>query len=169
MTEKQTLWRILIGGLVGNLFLVGVGFSFYFFFIQPAFTSLADASKKLALLEKRETFLQTSEREIRQRSNDLSTLNAAFLNLENAVPFVTLLETIAARSGVTISIQTNSTTDSDAKQAEFNITAVGTLAQVMQFIKQVEAIPYFTDITSLTISTKNTQIQATMILTALTL
>src|SRR3989344_507664 len=149
MTEKQTLWRVLIGGLIGNLFLIGTGFSFYFFFIQPTFVSLANASRELALLEKRETFLQASEREIKQRSNDLGTLNAAFLDLENAVPFVTLLEAIAARSGVTISIQANSTIDPAAKQAEL--------------------IPYFTDITSLTISTKNSQIQATMLLTVLTL
>ncbi|OGZ44251.1 MAG: hypothetical protein A3J55_01615 [Candidatus Ryanbacteria bacterium RIFCSPHIGHO2_02_FULL_45_17b] len=169
MTEKQTLWRVLIGGLIGNLFLIGTGFSFYFFFIQPTFVSLANASRELALLEKRETFLQASEREIKQRSNDLGTLNAAFLDLENAVPFVTLLEAIAARSGVTISIQANSTIDPAAKQAEFNITALGTLAQIMQFIKQAELIPYFTDITSLTISTKNSQIQATMLLTVLTL
>lgn len=169
MKEKRALWRVLIGGFVGNLFLVSVGFLFYFFLIQPTFTSLADASKELALLEKHETFLQASEREIKQRNNDLSTLNAAFLNLENAVPFVTLLETIATQSGVTISIQANSAIDLVVKQAEFNITAVGTLAQIMQFIKQVELIPYFTHIPSLTISTKNSQIQATMFLTILTL
>src|SRR3989344_4542017 len=150
MTEKQTLWSVIVGGFIGNLLLVGVGFSFYFFFIQPAFTSFADASKELAFLEERETFLRASEREMEELGNDLGTLNAAFLNLENAVPLVTLLETQAAESNVSISIQTNSTADSvAAKQAEFTITVTGTLAEIMQFIKKIELLPYFTDIPSL--------------------
>ena len=91
MIEKQTLQRVLIGGIIVNVLLVSVGVLFYFFLIQPTFTSFANTSKELVLLEERETFLRDSVREIEQRSNDLSTLNAAFLNLENAVPFVTLL------------------------------------------------------------------------------
>lgn len=169
MMEKQTLWRIIIGGFIGNLLLVAVGFSFYFFFIQPTFTSFANASKELVYLEERETFLRSSENEIEKRNNDLGTLNAAFLNLENAIPFVTFLETIAAESGVTIFIQADSTTDATNKEAKFNITAVGTFTQVMQFIKQVELIPYFADIPSLNISVRNTQIQTTMRLVLLTL
>ena len=170
MTEKQTLWRVIIGGFIGNLFLIGVGCSFYFFFIQPTFTSFANTSKELAFLNERETFLRFSEHELDQRGKDLDTLNAAFFNLENALPFITLLETTAAKTGVTISVQANTSIDSlTAKQAEFNITAVGSLASVMQFIKQLELMPYFTDITSLNISLRNTQIQSIMRLTVLTL
>lgn len=170
MKEKRTLLYLTLGGFISNLFLVGAGFSFYFFFIQPTFTSYTDTSKELATLEARDAFLRTSEREMEQISGNLATLDAAFLNLENAIPFVTLLETIATKSNVVITIQAEPTIDSSTNhQAEFSVTAVGTLAQIMQFIKQMELIPYFTDITSLNISTKNTQVQATMRMVILTI
>jgi len=170
MIEKQTLQRVLIGGIIVNVLLVSVGVSFYFFLIQPTFTSFANTSKELVLLEERETFLQNSAREIEQRSNDLSTLNAAFLNLENAVPFVTLLETIAAESEVSISLQTAKASDPAlAKQAEFTISLVGTLAAITQFIKQIELVPYFTDISSLHMSVRDTRVQATLNITVLAL
>ena len=161
---------MLIGGLAGNLLLVGIGCSFYFFFIQPTFTSLINTSNELALLEKRKIFLREAAHEIKQRSDDLNALDAAFLHLEDAVPFVTLLETIAAQNNVTISIQADSISNSTAtKQAEFNLTITGTLAHVMQFIKQIESLPYFTDISSLTLSTKNTQVEAIINLSVLAL
>jgi len=170
MIEKQTLQRVLIGGIIVNVLLVSVGVLFYFFLIQPTFISFANTSKGLVLLEERETFLQNSAREIEQRSNDLSTLNAAFLNLENAVPFVTLLETIAAESGVSISLQTAKASDPAlTKQAEFTISLVGTLAAITQFIKQIELVPYFTDISSLHMSVRDTRVQATLNITVLAL
>ncbi len=170
MKEKQALLRVIAGGFIGNLFLLGAWFSVYFFFIKPTSFSLADTTKKLEYLEKRETFLRDSEHEIEKRGNDLSALNAAFLNLENAVPFVTLLETTAAKNGVTISIQANSIADpAAAKQAKFTVTATGSLAQLMQFIKQTELMPYFANISSLEISAKNERAQAIMRLSVLTL
>lgn len=170
MIEKRTLQYVLIGGIIVNVLLVGVWISFYFVLIQPTYTSFANTSKELALLEKRETFLRDSTREIEQRSNDLRTLNAAFLNLENAVPFVTLLETIAAESGVSVSLQTTKSSDPAlAKQAEFSISLVGTLAAITQFIKQIELVPYFADISSLHMSVRDTRVQATLHITALAL
>lgn len=170
MTEKQSFWSVLIGGFIGNLCLVGIGVSCYFFFIQPTFASLTNTNNELALLEKREAILQTADREIKQRADDLRAINAAFLNLENAVPFVTLLETMAAEHNVTISIKTDSPASSaTVEQVEFNITITGTFAHTMRFIKQAESIPYFSDIASIHISTKNNQVEALLRLLVLTL
>lgn len=170
MKEKRTLRRVLLGGLTLNLFLLGVAVSFYYVLIQPTFTNFISTSREIASLEEYNASIRSSAEEIEQRNNELATLKTAFLNLDNAVPFITLLDTIAAESGVTISIKTASTGDpAGTKQEEFNISVLGTLANIMQFTKRVELMPYFADISSVTISPIGNRIQSIMRLTVLTL
>ena len=165
---KQTVLRVLIGGLVLNVLLAGIGFSFYFFFIRPMSDTFINTSREIAQLKERETSLQASKQEVEQRNNDLAKLDAAFLNLENAVPFITFIESVAAQSNVTVSIQT-AKSPAETKKAEFQISAAGTLSDSMHFIRQMELLPYFTEITSVNITTKGTQVGATLQVTALTL
>lgn len=170
MTEKQTLLYVILGGLVINLLLAGTAVSFYYFLIQPMLANFINTSGEIASLEERETTIRSSTKEIEQRGNDIVTLKAAFLNLDNAVPFITRLETIARESSVSISIKTASTGSSAiAKQEEFNISVSGTFAGIMQFTKRVERMPYFMNISSMTIIPSGNRIQSIMRITILTL
>lgn len=161
---------MLMGGLVVNLLLAGTAVSFYYFLIQPTLANFINTSREIASLEEREAAIRSSAKEIEQRDNDIATLKTAFLNLDNAVPFIARLETIAQESGVSISIKTASTGSSaTAKQEEFSISVSGTFAGIMQFIKRVERIPYFMNISSVTITPNGNRIQSIMRITVLTL
>ncbi|TSC72957.1 MAG: hypothetical protein G01um101470_234 [Parcubacteria group bacterium Gr01-1014_70] len=169
MAEKKSLQHVLIGGALVNLLLLTAGIYFYAYFIKPASTALNKSHSELALLEKRVTSFGSSERELDRRSADLTKLDAAFLNLDDAVSFVTQLESIARESGVTILLKAASLDAAVTKRSEFDILITGNIAGMLHFVEQVELLPYFTDISSLTISSKTGQIQASMKLSVLTL
>lgn len=170
MTEKQTVLRVLIAGSILNLLLVSAAMSFYIFLIRPAAAAFSNATRELTLLEEQETSLWTSAREVEQRNTDLDTLETAFLNLDDVVSFVALLETIAAESDVTISIDALAAGNpAITKRAEFRITTVGTLTNILRFIKRAELMPYFIQISSVNLATKGNQVQAVLHLEVLVL
>ena len=170
MKEKRALLGILIAGGIVNLLLASAAASFYIFLVQPLSTAFANATRELALLEEEKASLLTSAREIEQRSKDLNKLEAAFLNLDDMITFITFLETLAAQSSVTISINAPATGNPVVtKQAEFSVSVTGTLANTMRFIKQVELMPYFIQIPSVNLTSKGTQLQAILYLAVLVL
>lgn len=165
MSEKQKFLRILLLGLSSNLLLAGIAISFYTFFIRPSYTELKNAEQTLATLEKNKSSLRSLAREIEARSSDRDRLDAAFLNTNNVVAFVTLLEIVAKNSGTAITINTATIADS----ASFTISLIGSLKSIVQFVTLVENMPYFTEISSLTISTQSGQPSANLALEVLTL
>ncbi|TSC79303.1 MAG: hypothetical protein G01um101429_538 [Parcubacteria group bacterium Gr01-1014_29] len=173
MNEKQKFLRILLLGLGSNLLLAGIAISFHVFFIRPSYRGLKNAEQTLATLEKKESSLRSLAREVNTRSNDINRLDAAFLHTDNIVVFVTLLETIAKSSGTTITINTATINNSDqgleAQKSSFTISLIGSLQSIVQFVTLVENVPYFTEISSLTISTQSGQPSATLALEVLTL
>lgn len=165
MSEKQKFLRILLLGLGGNLLLAGIAVSFHVFFIRPSYTELKNAKQTLVTLEKKESSLWSLAREVETRNNDIDRLDAAFLNKDNIVAFVTLLETVAKNSGTTITINAATINDS----ASFTISLIGSLQSIVQFVTLVENMPYFTEISSLTISTQSGQPSAKLMLEVLAL
>lgn len=170
MTEKQKFLRVFIGGFLFNGILIAGGVSFHLFFIRPAYATYRETNQNFAALEEQESSLQSSRQEVERRRDDFATLDAAFLNLDNAVAFVTLLESIASRSGVSLTIK--SVTDTTAeikKQAHFDLTVMGPFANSIAFLELVEHVPYFANISSLTISSQGGLLRTQLRLTVLTL
>lgn len=166
------LVRVMAGGLTTNTLLFGLGIAFHLVMIQPLHTNLATMQQVLADLEKRETSIRGINKEVEQRRADLARLDAAFLNPKEATPFVTLLEAIARQSNVSLSIK-SAVIDTDIKQLKqgmFDMTVGGPFANITAFIIQAENIPYFTDISTLTISSvSGEQLQAQLQIRVLTL
>lgn len=169
MNTPRSLPRTTIIGSAANLLLAGAAFAFYYVLIRPLSVSFINNTREVALLEERENTLLSTAREIEQRQNDLATLDAALLDLDNAVPFITVLEQVAREAGVSITLQTAPAKNTtDTQKTEFTISVAGTLARCMAFISKIELLPYFSDITSLNISTKEGAVQATLRLSILT-
>ena len=170
MKESQTAWHICVGGLLINLLLLGAAFFFYYVIIQPTFITVATATNDLVFLEQRVTSLWSAERVLEKRKNDLEQLNVAFLDLEDAVPFITLLESVAKTSGVKITINAPSFQHSESTgSAEFSLSATGNFSSVIMFIQRIELLPYFTDVSTLTLTSKTGEVEAHIQLMVLTL
>lgn len=170
MTEKQKFLRVCAGGFVLELILIGSAFSFHIFLIRPAHTNFSETKQTLSQLDQKESSLRSSLQEVEQRSNDFAILDAAFFNPDDAVPFITLLESMASRSGITLTIR--AATDAGAinkKQAYFDLSIVGPLANSVKFLELLEHMPYFTDISSLTFSFQGGELRTQLRLTVLTL
>ncbi|GEM_PF-4001386 len=171
MNGKRVFYRTFIGGIAVNLLLLGGGVSFHLFFIKPTYENFARQNQTIAELEQRQTSLGTLSNEVRQRSTDIARLQEAFLNSQDVISFVTLLETMADRSGVALIIKSaNVETEANLKKlSEFEMSLAGPAANILQFVTLAENMPYFTDISSLTITSQGGQPQAQVRLHVLTL
>jgi hypothetical protein len=171
MSEKKKFLRILIGGLVINLLLMVIAGSFHLFFIRPTHTELSEAKKTLASLEKKEVTIFSLGQEVQKRSDDIQRLDDSFLNPGDVISLVTLLESVAARSNTVLTIRAASIDEVELieKKSTFDILVTGTFTNIITFITFAENLPYFTDISSLIISTQGNELRAQLQLTVLTL
>ncbi len=153
MKKNNTLTRVLIGGLAANLLLILAGALFYFFMIYPLHTDVARARQSLSDLQKKEASLDTAGRELEERREDFMRVDNAFLNPEEVISFVTLLEATARKHKVSLSKTASINTDPKApKHGVFTMTTAGSFANIMPFLTAMEHLPYFTDITQLSIT-----------------
>ena len=172
MNDKRKFLRIVLGGIIANVFFAGIVVSFYAFFIKPSYEKLKAAKEEFASLEQKQSTLWTLEREIESRKNDLDRFDTAFLNADKAVSFVSLLEHMANVSSTVLTISTASLNEKEKDapgHSSFTILIRGSIPGLMQFITMAENMPYFTEITALSISAQGGQPSANIQLEVKTL
>jgi hypothetical protein len=156
--------------MIINLLLAGSMALFYVFLIQPAYAKFRDTNQELIAFQQKEELLRTLEKEIEERGHDLNRLETAFLDPHNAVGFITLLETIAARSNVALTIRSAAVSETKtAGRSSFDLLITGPLPAIFQYVTLTENMPYFTEITSLIISVQGGQLRGQLHLEVLTL
>jgi Tfp pilus assembly protein PilO len=171
MNINRALLGIFVGGLIGNLLLFGVGSAFHIFFIRPAHENFKQAKHTLANLKEQDSSLRAIAREVEQRNDDMQRLNQAFLDPDNIVSFVTLLETMALNSNVSLTIVSADVNADKTKitGSVFTLSITGSLNNIMQFVTLAENLPYFTEIASFTTFYKGDALTAQIQIEALTL
>ena len=127
-------------------------------------TSLQEKKIMALILEKRSITATTLRDHFNTIGDNDKKIRDAFLSTDNVLEFVNAIETAATQHSMQQTIKFGTpgeaileTEDLTILPISFSITANGTITTVTQYLKQVEMLPYFAEITSLTLATASPQ------------
>jgi len=156
--------------IAGKHFLIALGFisiaSIAVFFIAGQISKISDNAAKdrqvAADLSERTSLLSNLKYESELIGNNDDTIRHAFIPSNNILAFVSILESLALKNGVTQSFHFSSPSPSTGETAFpysmiiYQNTISSNVPTFINYLKDFEKLPYFTKIDSINISAAST-------------
>lgn len=127
--------------------------------IRKIATGLREQKILTLVLEQRNATAATLREQFTQIGTNDEAIKAAFLSTDNVLDFVNALETVALQNSMQSMIKFGTPGTATVGAGEFavvpisyTITANGTVTTLLNYLKQAEALPYFAEVTSLSVS-----------------
>lgn len=147
---------VAVGFAVVNL--VILGFGIWFLTAKIAFTSSQLKERKSALADLYQGWQQMSreQKELQKIEPQLAKLNQAFISGEHPLAFINLVEVLAQKTNNLFEINLiPGPQDSEKEEAGalfFQISLAGSFSNFMHFLRYLENMEYYTEVTTLQVS-----------------
>lgn len=166
MFKQRQLILILLRHIAKAVIAAAVAIVVVTFFgtkIKTISNALQEQKLLTMVLEQRNATAATLREDFKQIGSNDQKIREAFLSTNDVLDFVGSLETIAAQNSMQETIKFGTPEPATTPANEFTVVPIGytinangTEATLVNYLKQLESLPYFAGITSITIASGST-------------